>query len=271
MENGYPGSTLPDAHVFIHESGHMCSLEDYYSTDPNMTFGPAGKLEVMDIGILDHSVYSKMLLEWTFPYVIDGSENTTTITLNPFESSGDCIIINDTWNGSPLDEYLAIEFYTPTGLNWRDSQPGGYPFAGLQGYTIPGIKIYHIDARGVRLAPDDSFDGYVTSSNDLSGGGRFAVGAANTPGPNSQTDSGGGPSGANYRLVHLMEATGTNSFRNGAPATNETLFTTGTSFTPSSTFFTKGTQFNNGSEVGYTIYIDTVTATSATIRVVKNV
>ena len=76
-------------------------------------------------------------------------------------------------NHSPFDEYLLIEFYTPTGLNEKDSlakYAGVYP----QMFQTNGIKIYHIDSRlGYYEGPifkyytnmiDDNEDGWETST-----------------------------------------------------------------------------------------------------------
>ncbi len=258
MNDGY-GTSGIDAHTYIHEAGHMLGLDDYYPYDNN--YNAAGQLDMMDNNILDHNVYSKMAMEWTYPYVVTGS---TTITLNPFESTGECIIINDNWNGSALDEYIAIEFYTPTGINQKDSA-AAYPGNNLKGYTIPGVKIYHIDSRAVKLTSSGAFSSYVDNITDAQyNTGHYAVGAANSN-EWSETDTTAGT----YKLVHLLEAGGSNTFKNNGKASNATLFTTGKSFTPSTTFFTKGTKFNDGSTIGYTISVTSVSNTQATIQITK--
>ena len=138
------GVAVTDAHTFIHETGHVLGLDDYYNYDENSTYGAAGKIDMMDYNIGDHNAYSKMLLGWTMPKVVTGD---TTITIAPFESSGDCILVrgDSTWNQTAMDEYLLIEFSTPTGLNYLDSLQ---PYTGgVQHFTESGIKIYHIDSR----------------------------------------------------------------------------------------------------------------------------
>ena len=132
---------LVDAHTLIHETGHLLGLEDYYDYDGKM--GTAGGLDMMDNNIGDHTAYSKYSLGWTNPYVVTGDSE---ITIKPFESSGDMILIKDDWNHSAMDEYLLIEFYTPTGLNAKDAEAkyaGIYPIM----FQKPGIKVYHIDSR----------------------------------------------------------------------------------------------------------------------------
>ena len=263
MYEGY-GSNGIDAHTYIHETGHVLGLDDYYNYDEDSTYGPTGRVDMMDWNIVDHNAFSKMALGWTLPHVIDGSEEETTIMLSPFESSGDVILINDTWNGSPFDEYIAIEFYTPTGLNQKDSLSGGYPGNNLSGFTIPGVKIFHVDARlvfGYRVAPWNWASYQFTDNIRAYNGSSYTdVGQSNTPSKSTEED---------YRLLHLMEATGTNSFASGNKATNATLFTEGQSFTPSTVFFENGSAFNDGSPVGYRIEIGDITLAGAMITIVK--
>lgn len=149
MYEGVNGESplILDAHTFVHETGHMLGLDDYYDYDVNSLLNPTGCLDMMDYNIGDHNAYSKFLLGWINPQVFN-FERGTTYTLNPFESSGDCLLIStsDGNNISPLEEYLFIEYYTPTGLNELDSiyQYGSkYPYM----FNQEGIKIYHVDAR----------------------------------------------------------------------------------------------------------------------------
>jgi M6 family metalloprotease-like protein len=147
MYEGY-GTSQVDAHTFIHETGHMMGLEDYYSykdsTDDAFS-APMGCIDMMDYNIIDHNAYSKFAYGWVNPYKID---HAGTLTLRPSESTGDCAIIPTSggWNGNAFDEYMMIEYYTPTGLNESDSESnyeGKYPL----GFTENGVRIYHVDSR----------------------------------------------------------------------------------------------------------------------------
>lgn len=261
MYDGY-GTSLVDCHTYVHEMGHILGLDDYYSYTSG-DWGAAGALDMMDYNVLDHNAYSKMAMEWTYPYVIDGTKSSTDITLNPFESSGDCVIINNSWNGSAMDEYLLLEFYTPTGLNYKDSRSGGYPGNGLQGFTIPGIKIYHIDSRMGRVNWSTAEFISFTNSIDISSGSYYTDMVVS----NSEEYSTANP---NFKLVHLLESGGTNTFKNSmATATNGTLFTAGETFTPStfSSFFVNSGKFDDNSAIGYSITINSVSATSASISI----
>jgi len=260
MYEGY-GSSSVDAHTYIHESGHVLGLDDYYSyTDGD--WGAAGGVDMMDYNIVDHNAYSKYVFGWTAPTVIDGTRSNFTVTINPFESSGDFILINNAWNGSAYDEYLAIELYTPTGLNLKDSQAA---YAnGLRSFTIPGIKVYHVDSRLGKYDYSNNFISYTDTVNV--GSSYYPYVAASNSSEYSQTEA--------YKLLHLLEAGGVNTFKNsGAVATNATLFTQGTTFNPKTThssFFnlTNG-RFNDGTSIGYSFTVTSLSATSATLTFTK--
>ena len=138
----------PDAHTFIHETGHLFGLMDYYPTDEsdvsNSVPEPAGRIDMMDCSVGDHTALSKMWLNWARPYWVTGETDSCEITINALVDSGDLILINDKWNGTVFDEYYLVEFYSPTGLNYFDTNTGNN-LAKLP--TLPGVKIYHVDAR----------------------------------------------------------------------------------------------------------------------------
>ena len=260
-EGGYSVAGTPkvDAHTFIHETGHVLGLDDYYTYDDG-DWGAAGGVDMMDYNIVDHNAYSKMAMGWTLPYVTDKTAGQFSITLNPFESSGDCLILKNDWNGSPMDEYLLIEFYTPTGVNALDSASGGYPGNGLAGFSLPGIKIYHIDSRmGTFNSSYDfvSFTDTIVNNNtyytDLAVSNTASYSYANQ----------------NFKLIHLLEAGKTNTFKTGGTATNNTLFSAGKTFSPSAyaNFFYNSGKFNDNTSIGYSVYVNAITSTSATLTI----
>ncbi|MFA5481123.1 MAG: hypothetical protein WC282_01895, partial [Bacilli bacterium] len=209
------GITKEDAHTYIHETGHLLGLDDYYNYDDNddaevpNPYHPTGGIDMMDYNVTDHNVWSKMAMGWTKPYVVTGNAE---ITINPAESSGDAILIADSWNGTSFDEFLMLELYTPTGLNALDSQTaynGSYP----RGYTIPGVRLYHVDSRLQRYS--------VYSEPMISSVYGYSLAHSNTPSDSKDPD---------YRLIHMIQATGTNTFDTGGFASNADLFTTGETF-----------------------------------------
>jgi M6 family metalloprotease-like protein len=274
MGNGQYADNKVDAHTYIHETGHLFGLSDYYCTYGS--YNPLGDLSMMDHNVLDFDAYSKMCLGWSYPYVI---KDSTSITIKPFEDSGECILVADNWNGSPMDEYLLIEYYTPTGLNEKDSE-APYPYNNCQGFTKNGIKIYHVDARIAKVITSlnsegkntYSFGGYE-SLPDLSKG-LYTIGANNSVADPAYgnyytlynyTDAELG----RYKEIHLMEAGGSNTFIKGFSATNDTLFTEGSSFSASKAFFTYGSKWNNHSYCDWTINVTSLSSTGATLSITR--
>jgi M6 family metalloprotease-like protein len=131
------GDAGVDAHTLIHETGHMLGLDDYYDYDDSDYYnsGGLGGADMMDYAVGDHGPISKILLGWITPLVVTES---MTVDLSAYADSGETILVIDAWRGTIFDEYLLLTFYTPTGLYAYDQD---YYF------SIPGIIIYHVDAR----------------------------------------------------------------------------------------------------------------------------
>lgn len=137
-----------NAETIIHETGHLLGLDDYYDYDE--TTGPSGGIgggDMMDYNVGDHNAYSKLMLGWVTPLVVTGKN--TTVELESFAESGDCVMICKEWNGTFFDEYYIIDFYTPTHLNAFAKGQSGL-------FSISGIRIYHVDA--TLNQPADCFD-----------------------------------------------------------------------------------------------------------------
>ena len=262
---------LPDAHTYIHETGHMLGLDDYY--DVEGTEGVCGGVDMMDNNIGDHGAYSKYLLNWTAPYVIDGTQNSVTINLKPFESSGEFILLGNGFNDSAFDEYITIEYYTPTGLNEKDKN--GYA-DGLNTYTQAGVKINHIDARIIcdhynEEQTEITSSEYVSSFSDENAG--YMIGQSNSPYYSYDLD---GYNYCDFRLNHLIEADNDYTFNTESYydkyGTSDVLFNTGDTFSLSnySDFFVNGTTLNNGKTLSYTVTIGDVNPDgSITITITK--
>lgn len=177
IEKKYPSSITynsnntknGDAHTYIHETGHMLGLDDYYSYDYDSSTNfdtPVGGIDMMDMNIGDHCAFSKYLLGWIKPLVVteeylksnnyeltlssltDNSKSTENKAfLLPCYSDGSI-----RYNGTPFDEYLLIEYSTASNLNESDSKEKYSN--GLRGYTKNGVLVYHIDARVGKMLPD---------------------------------------------------------------------------------------------------------------------
>ncbi|MDE7264359.1 MAG: hypothetical protein K2N64_06835 [Anaeroplasmataceae bacterium] len=135
-----PTDITIDAHTYIHETGHMLGLDDYYDYDENAGVNSYGfyGCDMMDFNIGDHSAISKLLLGWVAPIVVEG-KGTGSIDLASFTTTGEFIIIADHTLNSIYDTYWTIEFYTNDGLNAHDK-----PYDSNQ--NAYGIRIMEIHA-----------------------------------------------------------------------------------------------------------------------------
>jgi M6 family metalloprotease-like protein len=266
----YIGATSPhvDAHTYIHESGHLMGLPDYYCYDTvsNPTTGkkshpsPLGGVAMMDENVSDHDIATKFALGWLHPYVVTGP---CSLTLAPSEQNGDCLLLpakGSRWNGSAFTEYLLLELYTPTSLNELDATTA-YSYH-PKGYTTPGVRLLHVDARIV----DWSSGAYEEDpAGTFISGHFYGVGANNTPSRRH-----GEASSGNYDAIKLLQADGTNSLSYGSgKGKNSNLFARGSSFSIK-TFasdFPKGATFNDGESLNYQIAFQSVDAAGVQLAV----
>lgn len=247
---------MPDAHTFIHETGHLLSLRDYYATNDSK-FGPTGRIDMMDYSIGDETAYSKMVLNWVRPYVVTGN---TTLSIKPLATSRDVILLSNNWNGSVFDEYLLIELFSPVNLNKYDSEIGNSA-AILP--SNPGIKVYHVDSRAAFFTfntgrTDSIPQGYVGQSK-LSKD-KYRVGIAHNNAYDTKTEY------SKCSLYHLLENHGATTFKEGKMATMETFWYKNDDFGVSCF---KDFTFNNGAKLGYTFHVDSLNSEQATITFTK--
>lgn len=157
-----------DAHTYIHETGHLLGLSDYYNYVPaadEAKYGsfahhlPCGGLQMMDHNIGDFDAWTKYSLGWSKAYVVYKDKGfPQTIEIRDSSSTGDLLLIpasSGKYSGNAFGEYIALELYTPNGLNELDSKKttlsgrgylGSYPTM----YDISGIRMSHIDSRLIR-------------------------------------------------------------------------------------------------------------------------
>ncbi|MCR5490907.1 MAG: hypothetical protein K6F32_02125 [Bacilli bacterium] len=248
-----------DAHTLIHEFGHMCGLDDYYSYDYDSA--PAGSCQMMDANILDHDPFSKFALGWIDPYVIT---DEATVTIKPGYSSGDAVIVAPTWNGTAFDEYLIMELFVPKGLNELDSRTA-YP-GRTKPFSKPGVRMYHVDSRASIVTNAYGRGEYVDDAENLELGRNEAL---RVDAANSKSRRMGEASDNGYNLIQLIEANGRNQLGNSywATANDSDLFHEGDyfEFEEYASFFPRGDSFNGGEGFDYLITFDEVSAESATI------
>ena len=156
-----------NASTYIHETGHLLGLDDYYDYDAATgSLGGLGGADMMDNTVGDHNAYSKIMMGWITPTVVT---TTQTVTLNPFESSGSCIMVLLDYNGSYFSEYLLIDLYTNTGLNAAHANQNDsllYQTSSGKGVAY-GVRIYHVSSDVEDPYSDDYFS-FTTKNNSNS-------------------------------------------------------------------------------------------------------
>jgi len=255
-----------DAHTYIHETGHMLGLEDYYNYDSRSSYNAAGRFSMQDYNIGAHDPFSKLSLGWCKPTLFNGY-GTTSVELTPCSEGGNCIILsNKSANDfvSPFDEYLLLEYYTPTGLNAFDcshSYDKTYP----TGPLTSGIRLWHVDGRLLK-----NYNGLTVNlvTNPVSGS-RYKFAMSNS------TDSSHGSlveEFRNYKLLHLLQAGGVNTYKMGNSLSSSDLFKSGNSFNMNSykNFFVNTGKLNSGDDLDISFTVTSLTNSKATIEITRN-
>lgn len=252
-----------DSHTLIHETGHLFGLADYYSNDDSQTFRPLGGMDMMDYNLGDNNTFSKMLLNWTRPYVVTGNAE---ITINASYKNGDCILVPaGEWNGSAMDEYLLIELYSPSGLNKIDSRLKYND--GTQEFSLmnkPGIKIYHVDARVayymtynqspfIGYLDDESLEEKLSKYDKIGQKYYRKIDHSNTL---SESRNG-------IPLIEVVDRRGQDYLKLGYLYSNESLLIKGDGLISFS--------FNNGAILEYEINIKDLSKDKATIQFIKKI
>ncbi len=264
-----------DAHTYIHETGHLLGLDDYYNYDlldnnANTSeayryYSPLGGYDMMDFNVMDHNAVSKWLLGWNTPYVVTSDlEFPLNIELDSSVLDGEFLILvpeEREYNGTPFDEYIAIELYEPAGLNYMDATEPYNSYG--TGYSEPGLKIYHSDMRLYRKSGNiygeilkEVTAEKLERSPTLGHSIRYVMGASNTPSYSKEPG---------YRALHLLESDGELTFDkldngNIATGSNETLFNASAGHNQFdmesfSEFFENGELLNSGESLGYSVEV----------------
>ncbi len=255
-------SHIVDATTYIHETGHLFGLIDYYNKGSLSSYQPLGFMDMMDYNLGDHSPLSKYLLNWTSPYILNmGDKNSGSITLKPFSKSGDFILVpRSDYNGTAYDRYLLISFFTPEGLNDLSDFPS-YEYLDESGkkqvFTYPnkyGVLVYEVNAKlgyyksgAIRSFTPTCFVGETPASGD------YVINFYYDNEVNGKNDK---------PFYHLLESSGQNTFIEGKCASNSTLFKYGSTFGVD-TFKDLADEFN------VTFKVSKVTVNEATITFVK--
>ncbi len=130
------------ARTYIHETGHLLGLEDYYDYDYDYSVGVSHNMygqSMMDENIGDLDAASKLLLGWVNPIVVSESD-TVTIGSTALSSNNVILISKNILNKKTIfTEYILLEFWTSDGLNSYDASKS----FGTNAY---GIRVLHLDA-----------------------------------------------------------------------------------------------------------------------------
>lgn len=255
-----------DAHTFIHEYGHAMGLDDYYDYGDDEC--AAGGFDMQDMNVSDHNPFSKMSLGWSKPYIVNGD---ATITISPASTNKDQYILipsggYNSWNKSPFDEYILLEYYTPEGLNKFDSDNRTYGYSYPQGPSTRGIRVYHIDARLYSMYVSGSYLYYYEYADTISSSYYYEVAANNTSSGDYASQI-----APNYRLCHLLSKSGTDLKTSGSYFSSVDLFLKGNTFSMStySSYFYNSGKMNDGSSLGFSFEVLDITTESATIQFKK--
>ncbi len=122
-----------DQLVVIHETGHALGLPDYYDYDDNVgPRGGVGGLDMMDGTQGDHNSFSKMLLDWLTPRIIN--YGTSSASLSLAATVADALIAMPEFGlAEPFDEFFMIQ------NRFRAANDAALP--------ADGLLIWHVDAR----------------------------------------------------------------------------------------------------------------------------
>lgn len=233
-----PGTTMPDgmiinAETYIHETGHLLGLDDYYDYSKNTGSDQGlGGADMMDWNKGDHGVYSKIMLGWLDPTIVT---STQQITIKSSQAQASAILIPLNWNNSYFCEYLLIDLYSSEGLNAMGAaQEDTILYDGAK----YGVRIYHVSA-WVNDPYNNDFGSFTDYNNSMS----------------------------NIPLIKLIEADGeTSKSTNSGWASSSDLWQAGDTF---SSVFPQYMR-NDGKTLNFDITITAASVDSATITVTFN-
>ena len=257
-----------DAHTFIHEFGHALGQDDFYNgSESNIQQKDVtGQNIMMAYNVCDHDAFTKFSYGWINPYVVTGN---CSITINPFQESGDAIILPiidssvKSFDKNAFSEYIILEYYTPTGLNEKDSKTA---YGNLRGITGSGIRVYYVDARLFYEINEEEVQivDYRYEYNKTMGNG-LVVARTNNPDNCMYLES-----EQDMKLMQLMDASARvrnnkiDFFNKSTSATTSQLFKNG------STLNTRYYYFNSKPTSRYTISFTLNSDNTYTITFAKN-
>ena len=226
---------------------------------------------MQDSNVGGHDPFSSYALGWGSAYI---PTETTTIDLKPFQESGEMILLSPTpnANNSPFDEYLLLEYYTPTGLNKLDCDYQ-YESAYPQGPKDSGIRVWHVDAR---LASTNNGYTYSLVSSGVPSSTVNGVTMAM-----SNTSSGAGVSSGylsplgsdyyDYNILQLVRNSRVATYKEKTDLISSNLFKKGSTFSMSNVSgqFKNAGKLNTKTDLGFTFKVNALDENRASITVTK--
>ncbi|MCR5786302.1 MAG: hypothetical protein K6G28_01190 [Acholeplasmatales bacterium] len=136
------GTNSITARTYIHETGHLLGLNDYYDYDYNQTVGVHHTMygiTLMDSNYGDLDAASKLMLGWIDPIVVS-SNDIVTIGSTAL-SSKNAVLISKTIETEKtiFTRYILLEFWTNDGLNKVDA-------SNTFGVDKYGVRVLYVDA-----------------------------------------------------------------------------------------------------------------------------
>ena len=231
-----------DTHTYIHEMGHVFGLDDYYdyADEPYL---PAGGFSMQDYNVGAHDPFSRLSLGWLDAYV---PTESSTFVLKPVETSGQIVVLGNSYDGSPFNEYIILELYSSDELNYQDSR---YPYGKYPtGPLVRGVRIWHVDARLIDITDMKN----LSITTDIKDGHKYYVANNNTSsGKRCKTTLAQGA----YNLNQLIKNDTKLEYNNRQLLSSENMFHAGDIFslkTYQSQFYEKN-HLNNGEEFRWTV------------------
>ena len=231
--NKKPGMKI-NAETYIHETGHLLGLDDYYDYETSKGGNQGlGGADMMDNNVGDHGVYSKIMLGWLEPTIIT---STQTVTIKSSQAEGYAILIPLNFDNTYFCEYLLIDLYSAQGVNAMGASQADTILYGGAKY---GVRIYHVTSWA--KDPYNNTYGSFTDYNN---------------------------SNSNIPLIKLVEADGqTTSSAYGSWAEESDLWQAGNSFDSVFPEYMR----NDGKTLNFNITVNSVSADSATVTVTFDV
>ena len=224
-----PGLKI-NAATYIHETGHLLGLDDYYDYDESTGSNEGlGGADMMDYTVGDQNVYSKIMLGWLTPTVVT---ETTTLTIQSSCISASAILIPLKFDNSYFCEYLLIDLYAAQGLNALHASVSNSLLYDGASY---GVRIYHVSS-SISKPYDNDYGSFTEYNNSTS----------------------------SIALIKLVEADGETKFKSSnGYAVRSDLWKAGDTLSQVFSAYTR----NDGKRLNFDITINSVSASSASITI----